>query len=216
VEQHRRRPPIGKVTGTIADAVKALDAAARTGIGFEDAWKGLRALNVSDEVIAGIGAKALKGLREACTKSGLKTLAAAVAPRCWVELGGPGVWAVTNEGGKSARALAYEEQITGVPNGFGYMIENTPNAMGRLKFDGFKNGSLLEAKGPGYSQIMQFRPKLVEDDFVNQAQKQVAAAPNTPIVWHVAEEDVFLKTRAVFAANDQLARIKVVYTPPTG
>ncbi|CAL9672882.1 hypothetical protein SUDANB178_07592 [Streptomyces sp. enrichment culture] len=60
----------GKILRPIADAVKAADAAARTGIGFTDAWNALRALPLSEEAIAGIGAKALEALgkaRKLCT-----------------------------------------------------------------------------------------------------------------------------------------------------
>ncbi|MEU7059411.1 ricin-type beta-trefoil lectin domain protein [Streptomyces sp. NPDC046197] len=189
--------PVGRPLKALADAVKAVDAAAKTGIGFEDAWRGLRALKVSDDVIAGIAAKAI-----------------ARGKLPWIELGGPGKWVFTNEKGKSVRAVAYEFQITGVPDGFGYKIFNTPNAVGELKFDGFQKGVLLEAKGPGYSKIREFRPNVVQEDFVPQAEKQVAAAPNTPIEWHIAERDVFEDAVKLFAENDKLKRVKVVYTPP--
>ncbi|WP_188272740.1 RICIN domain-containing protein [Streptomyces sp. CBMA152] len=203
----------------IADGVKAVDAAARTGIGFIDAWRGLRTVGLTEEAIAGIGAKLLRTLGDTCgrpvARTALTTVhAAAAAKGCWVVKGGPGVWAITTEGGKSARAVAYEFQITGVPEGFGYKILNTSNRAGELKFDGFNGVELLEAKGPGYSQIMKFRPDIVKTDFVAQAEKQVAAAPNTSITWHIAESDVFDEAEKVFAANEKLARIKVVYTPP--
>ncbi|MGW2571097.1 RICIN domain-containing protein [Streptomyces sp. NPDC001537] len=189
--------PVGKPLAAISDAVKALDAAVKTGVGFEDAWKVLRAANVADEVLAGIAAKAL-----------------ASGKLSWAELGGPGKWVFTNEKGKRARAIAYEFQVTGLPEGFGYKILNTPNFKGELKFDGFKNGVLLEAKGPGYSDILKFRPNLVQEDFVTQAEKQVAAAPSTRIEWHIAERDVFEKVQKLFAENDQLKRVKVIYSPP--
>ncbi|MFI0271479.1 hypothetical protein [Streptomyces luteogriseus] len=73
----------------------------------------------------------------------------------------------------------------------------------------------MEVKGPGYSDILKFRPNLVQEDFVTQAEKQVAAAPNTPIEWHVAERDVFEKAQKLFADNDKFKRVRVVYTPPT-
>ncbi|WP_405821587.1 RICIN domain-containing protein [Streptomyces sp. NBC_01390] len=64
--------PVEGLLAPIARAVTALDAAARTGIGFTDAWKALRALHLSDEAIAGIGAKALEALnrvRKSCGDS---------------------------------------------------------------------------------------------------------------------------------------------------
>jgi hypothetical protein len=189
--------PVAKPLAAISTSVKALDAAIKTGIGFDDAWKALRAAGVADQVLAGIGAKAIAG-----------------GKLPWAELGGPGKWVFSNEKGKSARATAYEYQVSGVPEGFGYKIFNTPNVKGELNLDGFKKGTLLEAKGPGYSDILKFRPNLVQEDFVKQAEKQVAAAPNTPIEWHIAERDVFEKAQKLFAENDKLKRIKVVYTPP--
>ncbi|WP_455711519.1 RICIN domain-containing protein [Streptomyces luteogriseus] len=188
--------PVAKPLAAITNSVKALDAAIKTGIGFDDAWKALRAAGVADQVLAGIGAKAIAG-----------------GKLPWAELGGPGKWVFSNEKGKSARAIAYEYQVTGVPDGFGYKILNTPNVKGELKLDGFRNGALLEAKGPGYSDILKFRPNLVQEDFVSQAEKQVAAAPKTPVEWHIAERDVFEKVQKLFAENDKLKRVKVIYTP---
>ncbi|MEU3856083.1 RICIN domain-containing protein [Streptomyces sp. NPDC028722] len=57
--------PVEGLLEPIARAVKALDAAAATGIGFTDAWKALRSLHLSDEAIAGIGAKAIEALGKA-------------------------------------------------------------------------------------------------------------------------------------------------------
>ncbi|MGW1804633.1 RICIN domain-containing protein [Streptomyces sp. NPDC002078] len=209
--------PVDKPLAALADAVRALDASVKTGIGFNDAWKALRALEVSDEVIAGIGVKAVEDLSKACkvTRTASFTVRV-IGPACpsWWELGGPGSWEWVHEGGKSARTVAYEEQISGgVSDDFGYVVHNTPNPKGELKFDGYRNGVLLEAKAY-YSHVLQFRPKLVEEEFVPQAEAQVAAAPNTPIEWHIGEEDVFLKVKEVFSKNSRLSRIKVVYTPP--
>ncbi|MFJ5812131.1 RICIN domain-containing protein [Streptomyces sp. NPDC093093] len=214
----------GKILRPIIDAVAAVDAAAKTGLGFVEAWNGLRALGLSDEVVAGLGVKIVKHLQEACekvdgpatfSKAAFSVSSAPHNPGCWVEMGGPGMWNISKEGGKSARAIAYEFQITGVPEGFGYLIKNTTNPAGKLKFDGYKGGVLLEAKGPGYSNMMNsFKPKVVEEDFVKQARYQVQAAPNTPITWHIAEKDVFLETTRVFGQTPDLARITVVHTPP--
>ncbi|MGW1882993.1 polymorphic toxin type 27 domain-containing protein [Streptomyces sp. NPDC001970] len=206
-------------------AVTAMDAAIKTGIGFTDAWLALRSLGLAEGVISGIGTKVIQRLQEACEKvDGVVPNTFAFAafsasstsnPQCWVEMGGPGVWNISKEGGKKPAAVAYEFQITGVPDGFGYLIRNTPNPRGELKFDGYKGGTLLEAKGPGYSNLMSFRPKIVEEDFVKQAKDQVAAAPNTPLEWHIAEEDVFQVAQEVFKNIPELARIKVIHTPAT-
>ncbi|MGX1477544.1 UNVERIFIED_CONTAM: chemotaxis protein histidine kinase CheA [Streptomyces canus] len=208
-------------------AMMSLDAAVRTGIGFTEAWVALRSIGLTEGAIAGIGTKIIQRLQKACEKvdnvtpasfslAAFSVSSTSANPQCWVEMGGPGVWNISREGGKSARAIAYEFQITGVPEGFGYLIRNTPNPKGELKLDGYMGGVLLEAKGPGYSAMMNsYKPRVVEEDFVKQARYQVEAAPNTPITWHIAEEDVYEKAKAVFAATDDLKRITVVYTPPT-
>ncbi|MFD4699521.1 nucleic acid/nucleotide deaminase domain-containing protein [Streptomyces niveus] len=59
----------GKILRPIADAVRAVDAAARTGIGFADAYKGLRALGLADDVVAQIGSRGLDELVRICTRS---------------------------------------------------------------------------------------------------------------------------------------------------
>ncbi|MFE3760816.1 ricin-type beta-trefoil lectin domain protein [Streptomyces sp. NPDC059104] len=56
----------GKILKPIADAVKAADAAAMTGIGFADAYKALRNIGLSEPAVAGITGKIIQKLREAC------------------------------------------------------------------------------------------------------------------------------------------------------
>ncbi|WP_369143111.1 ricin-type beta-trefoil lectin domain protein [Streptomyces sp. R44] len=58
----------GKALRPIADAVMAVDAAARTGIAFADAFKALRALGLSEEVVLRIGVKGLDEYIRTCTK----------------------------------------------------------------------------------------------------------------------------------------------------
>ncbi|MER5563873.1 ricin-type beta-trefoil lectin domain protein [Streptomyces sp. NPDC002506] len=57
--------PVDELIAPIARAVKAADAAAKTGMGFTDAWKALRTLPLSEEAIAGIGSKLLEALGKA-------------------------------------------------------------------------------------------------------------------------------------------------------
>ncbi|WP_097283060.1 RICIN domain-containing protein [Streptomyces sp. OK228] len=61
--------PVEDLLTPIVRAVKALDASARTGIGYVDAWKALRALHLPDEAIAGIAAKASRALAKACERN---------------------------------------------------------------------------------------------------------------------------------------------------
>ncbi|WP_330289899.1 hypothetical protein [Streptomyces sp. NBC_00576] len=63
--------PVEGLLAPIARAVKALDATAKTGIGFEDAFKALRSLEgLSPLAKEGIGARVLRQLYETCTKRG--------------------------------------------------------------------------------------------------------------------------------------------------
>ncbi|WP_419992292.1 nucleic acid/nucleotide deaminase domain-containing protein [Streptomyces violaceoruber] len=75
----------GKILRPLADAIRAVDGAARTGIGFLDAWKALRVLRASDEVMAGIAGKVAEKFYDTCRKVsrtayGASLPAAVVAP----------------------------------------------------------------------------------------------------------------------------------------
>ncbi|MFI0163606.1 RICIN domain-containing protein [Streptomyces sp. NPDC017095] len=210
----------GKILRPLAEAIKAADAAAKTGVAFADAWRALRTLGLAEEAVAGIGSRVLQQLQEACQSAGVSTSRLA-AKQCWVEKGGPGVWQwVKDEAKDKPAAVAYEEQITGIPVGFGYVIHGTPNARGFVKFDGFKNGVLLDAKGENYAWAVKdgrFIPSYRgAQSMVDQAKRQLAAVravgANTPITWHVAEEDAALAIRNLFADNG-VTGIKVVHTP---
>ncbi|WP_443073766.1 RICIN domain-containing protein [Streptomyces sp. NBC_01478] len=74
----------GKILRPIADAVRAVDAAARTGIGFTEAYQALRALGLADDVVLQIGIKGLDELVEACARvrTSLTTRASVTAGGC--------------------------------------------------------------------------------------------------------------------------------------
>ena len=57
----------------------------------------------------------------------------------------PGRWSQTKES-MSDRAAEYQEQQTGRP------ARIWEYKVGDVSFDGFKDGKLIEAKGPGYAQ----------------------------------------------------------------
>ncbi|WP_343235159.1 nucleic acid/nucleotide deaminase domain-containing protein [Streptomyces sp. SID10853] len=59
----------GKILRPIADAVRAVDAAARTGIGFADAYNALRTLGLPEDVVARIGFKGLDELVDFCIRN---------------------------------------------------------------------------------------------------------------------------------------------------
>ncbi|OKJ69313.1 virulence factor [Streptomyces sp. CB02261] len=67
----------GKALRPIADAVLAVDAAARTGIAFADAYKALRAVGLSDDAVYRIGVRGLDGFIKTCTRSRVSSVARA-------------------------------------------------------------------------------------------------------------------------------------------
>ncbi|MGC5532450.1 polymorphic toxin type 27 domain-containing protein [Streptomyces sp. SR-10] len=69
----------GKILRPIADAVRAMDAAARTGIGFIDAWAALRSLRLSEVAVAGIASKIMQAVYEACESATSRALPTAGA-----------------------------------------------------------------------------------------------------------------------------------------
>ncbi|WP_193504736.1 RICIN domain-containing protein [Streptomyces coeruleorubidus] len=208
----------GKILRPIADAVSAMDAAARTGIGFADAWKGLRSLGLTDEVIAGIGTKVLRELGETCKKTSRTTLLARTARAvegCWVELGGPGSWATEKESMAAADA-AYQRAVTGgVPEGFVYKVPDPSTPSGYVKFDGYLNGTLIDAKNLHYP-----------DNFINAStgklrfptketgtmKKQVGAANGVPVVWYMNNERTAIALQH-WVADNGLKGIKIVFRP---
>ncbi|MFW3470010.1 RICIN domain-containing protein [Streptomyces microflavus] len=58
----------GKIIRPIADAIRAVDGAARTGIGFVDAWKALGALRLTDAAVVGIAGKMADRFYSSCRK----------------------------------------------------------------------------------------------------------------------------------------------------
>ncbi|MET8729036.1 nucleic acid/nucleotide deaminase domain-containing protein [Streptomyces sp. CACIS-1.16CA] len=75
----------GKILRPIADAIRAVDGAARTGIGFLDAWKALSVLRLSDEALTGIAGKMAEKFYASCRKvsraaHGINSRAVSIAP----------------------------------------------------------------------------------------------------------------------------------------
>jgi len=132
--------------------------------------------------------------------------------------GGPGAWIAKNEA-KSAEAARYETQVTGAPSEYSYRVptEKLPGAKNDfVDFDGFKDGILLEAKGPGYAKWLDASGKFRDffegrKELMNQARRQFKAAKGTPLQWHFAEREVADWARNAFK-NSNL-NIQVVDTP---
>ncbi|MFL5359189.1 Tox-REase-5 domain-containing protein [Archangium sp.] len=127
---------------------------------------------------------------------------------------GPGQWTYKKPTNESKQSLDYQEQITGRPAWYVYMV-------GILEFDGFNGVELLEAKGPGYLSF--FNPDGTPQswfvksgkfkEMMRQAQRQSEAARDLgyPVAWHVADAKVAEFLRKYFKRND-LGNITVHYT----
>ncbi|AKQ66375.1 putative hemagglutinin-related protein [Myxococcus hansupus] len=126
---------------------------------------------------------------------------------------GPGHWGPAKES-MSPRARRYQEQISGRPADEAYWVRN-------VKFDGFENGVLLEAKGPGYANkfLENLKPKIWFEGsgakaLVEQAQRQLAVTPKgVPIRWCIAEEKTAEAIRLLFQ-KERVIGIEVIYVPP--
>ncbi|WP_244238557.1 Tox-REase-5 domain-containing protein [Corallococcus terminator] len=124
--------------------------------------------------------------------------------------GGPGRWKPAREAMEEP-ARKYQSQVTRAPEGQVYEVDE-------VKFDGFRDDVLLEAKGPGYEHFLE---QAVEQggwfegfsDMVRQARRQQRVAHGFPIEWHFAERRVADHVRALFKRNG-LGRISIHHTPP--
>jgi hypothetical protein len=128
---------------------------------------------------------------------------------------GPGQWTQKEER-MSEESQRYQTQLTGAPEGWVYRVRTGPGPKDSLDFDGFKNGVLLEIKGPGYLELlkkMQGKPWFEGiEEMIAQAKRQFKAAGDTPIEWHFAEREVADLMRALFK-GERLREIKVIHTP---
>jgi hypothetical protein len=138
------------------------------------------------------------------------------APSSWSPpSGGPGQWVPENTS-MSAEARRYQSHISGVPEGWAYSIRIGPGPKHKVDFDGFKDGVLLEAKGPGYRELLErmYGKPFFEGmkEMLNQAQRQRVVAKGVPIHWHFAEREVADLARKLFE-REGFKNVKVFYTP---
>jgi hypothetical protein len=133
--------------------------------------------------------------------------------------GGPGQWGPARESMKPL-ARRYQEQITGHSADDAYWVGGVGVKSGGVKFDGFKNGVLLEAKGPGYAKFFDdLAPKDWFEhsgarELIEQADRQarMVRGRGIPIEWHVAEARATAALRRLLDGAD-IEGIKVVHTP---
>lgn len=131
---------------------------------------------------------------------------------------GPGQWAPSREA-MSRRAARYQQQISGRPVDEAYWVGGTNPKAGGVKFDGFQDGVLLEAKGPGYANkfLDSLEPKpwfkySGAEQLRQQAVRQFKAAKGVPIRWHVAEKSAADAIQELLNGA-KLRGIEVVHTP---
>jgi hypothetical protein len=130
---------------------------------------------------------------------------------------GPGKWTYKTSTTESKRSLDYQEQITGRPAWYVYMV-------GKVEFDGFNGVELLEAKGRGYKSFFTksgearswFESGKGFQGLMDQAKRQngTALTLNLPVVWHVAEAEFANFLRKAFR-EEGLDKITVRHTPST-
>jgi hypothetical protein len=124
--------------------------------------------------------------------------------------GGPGKWVQVKEH-MLEHSRRYQQQVTGTPDGWAYVVEHA----GELaRFDGFPGVKLLEAKGPGYAKFLDENLVPLEffegfGEMLETARRQHRVAQGTPIQWIVAEKRVADYLRRVFA--DEGLQIEVVH-----
>ncbi|MGH3831897.1 MAG: Tox-REase-5 domain-containing protein [Pseudonocardiaceae bacterium] len=132
-------------------------------------------------------------------------------------LGGKaGEWRSVNES-MSGRARDYQEQVTG-HRGEAYEVLRPSGRP--VRFDGYEDGTLIDAKGPGYSALLRDRGpgklyprKSVIEGLETSAKNQVEAARGRPIEWRVAEPDAAVQIERILAHAGYTGRIEVTHVP---
>ncbi|WP_198359402.1 nucleic acid/nucleotide deaminase domain-containing protein [Streptomyces fildesensis] len=182
----------GKALKVTADAVKALDAAMRTGIGVTDAWKGLRAAGLTEAAIEGIGAKILDGFVTACTRRNPLRAAA-------VHSGNP-CEGIIAYGSTDLALMAYKGRMgSGVTAGRNVAVAKVPG------WNDPKTGDLVVgfSKGDGYHSenhildqlaARNFKPSQITELYSDRKPCPVCSplledvlTPGTPIFWAVPD-----------------------------
>ncbi|XHF30470.1 restriction endonuclease fold toxin 5 domain-containing protein [Corallococcus exercitus] len=120
------------------------------------------------------------------------------------------------------RARRYQEQITGHSADEAYWVGATSTKAGGIKFDGFRDDVLLEAKGPGYAAFFEddlaprdwFKNSGKAQELVTQGRKQrdIARGLGIRVEWHVAEAHAADSIRKLLEGND-ITEITVISTP---
>nr|WP_329230264.1 RICIN domain-containing protein [Streptomyces canus] len=181
----------GKILRPIADAVKAADAAARTGIGFADAWKGLRAVGLTEAAVEGIGAKILNTFITWCTAKKPLPMAAASVDPC------RGMIAY---GSTEIALMAYDaRKAAGISSGRNVAVARVPGwndpRTGEFVV-GFSKGNNYHSENHILDQLKgtKFKPTDITELYTDRSPCPVCEPllagllkPGTPISWAVPD-----------------------------
>jgi restriction endonuclease fold toxin 5 of polymorphic toxin system len=121
--------------------------------------------------------------------------------------------------GRKKPSLDYQKQITGLEAGLDVKLPD-PVEGGLVSFDGCResDGTMLEAKGPGYAEHLEGGYQAVWDGFEKKLNRQAelqwrsAGAAGRKVEWHFAEKEVADYFRPIWA--NKYPNIIVIYTPP--
>ena len=133
--------------------------------------------------------------------------------------GGPGQWGPAQES-MNPRSRAYQEQITGHSADEAYWVGGMSTRAGGVKFDGFKDSVLLEAKGLGYAKFFKgLKPKEWFQNsgakaLIEQAdrQRKKVKGMGLRIEWHVAEAEAAEAIQRLLRGA-RIEGITVLHTP---
>jgi hypothetical protein len=135
---------------------------------------------------------------------------------------GPGEWGPAQEAKEPGPARDYQEYITGHTADEAYWVGGVGKKSGGTKFDGFKDGVLIEAKGPGYLNKFEdnLNPKYWfkltgAQDLIEQARRQCERVRGTGfrIEWYVAEKKTKAAIEKLFEGKD-FREITVIHKEP--
>jgi hypothetical protein len=122
-----------------------------------------------------------------------------------------GRWVAENTKGWSARAIEFQEHVTGVKAGTALEVNG-------VKFDGIRGNTLLEAKN-GYNNWISsktgefYNSFKGKDGLLNQARRQLEAAKGADLEWHFSNQKALDATKSLFEKNGIKEGIKYVLNP---
>lgn len=123
-------------------------------------------------------------------------------------IGLSGTWKQVNES-MSDFSRAYQKQVTGK--------EGMVWIQNGVKFDGMKNGILLDAKGK-YSQFINKKTGEFytwfngKQSLINEAKRQIKASEGAKIEWHFAEKETLEAVQELFM-DENITEIELIYEP---